>query len=165
MALFSKQYSINLFQFASCCREWGSPTITNKLLARVIITLNRYKWTWNSVIIHWCETFRNNSIEIISTKSLTRALLTKPSRVPPERTVETIITAFSCPWNASAVPTVISSKPERRHACAILRRCILYGVTTPISDWDIFMKWEYAVDNNFWMNSITANTSLILNKL
>lgn len=52
MALFSRQYSISLFQLASCCRECGSPTITNKLLARVIMTLKRCKMEIKNEINH-----------------------------------------------------------------------------------------------------------------
>lgn len=101
----------------------------------------------------------------IMNEILTRALLRNPKRLPPERTVDTIMIGFSWPWNTSAVPIVMPSKSKRWQANAIFLRCILYGVTTPMSVCDIFMKWLYDGANRFLMHSITAITSMILNKL
>lgn len=83
--------------------------------------------------------------------SLTRGFFTKPSS-PSERTVETIITNRSCPWNTSAVPMVTSLKSFLRHARAMNLHCNLYGVITPMSDCVIGFSLEIVPGvSNFFM--------------
>lgn len=132
--------------------------ITNKHFALVTTTFNRYKQE-NETLIQYKIREKMNIKHTFSSS-------TNPS-LPSVRTVVMIMTGFSFPWNTSAVPTVTSSKLRYLSLCVNRKRCLRYGVTTPMSDCVICLKpnsFDFG-GNNCFRTFITSSISLLLKQL
>lgn len=129
------------------------------LLFFSLYSITEFQWLFSFNVALW-PIITSRLFGLVSITLIRRKCAANSEMLPTE-TVEIIITAFSCPYSTAAVPIVMALKKAASHLALISKACLLYGVTTPMSD--SVTAWRdlsVVVSSRIYANTIFASTEL-----